>query len=100
LARNLLAAGDTALPAFDSGVAGALARLSHGLSSFEIDQLSRVVEEGGRVQIQYRSASGAITTRVIDDPELNESVLYAWCELRQDERVFSVSRILSVAPVG
>jgi predicted DNA-binding transcriptional regulator YafY len=35
---------------------------------------------------------------VIRDPELVGSVVDAWCELRQDERVFSVSGMLSVAP--
>jgi len=26
-------------------------------------------------------------------------MLYAWCELRQEERVFNPARIVSVAPV-
>lgn len=32
--------------------------------------------------------------------DLDGGMLYGWCELRQDDRVFNPSRILSVAPVG
>jgi hypothetical protein len=75
-----------------------LAEKAAGLASWELDHLADAVERGGRVEIDYRSASGARTRRVICDPELVGRALYAWCELRQDERVFTVSRILAVAP--
>jgi predicted DNA-binding transcriptional regulator YafY len=52
------------------------------------------------VRIEYVAASGATARRVIDDPDLDGRMLHAWCELRQDERVFSVARIVSVTPVG
>lgn len=63
----------------------------------QLGMLSRALDRGGRVAITYRSASGAVTQRVIRDPELVGSVVEAWCELRQDERVFTVSRLISVA---
>jgi predicted DNA-binding transcriptional regulator YafY len=83
-----------------SGTTAVLARSALELTPDEIDHLAAAVEDGGRVRITYCAASGAVTRRVIRDPELDGGMLYAWCELRQDERVFAVSRILSVAPAG
>jgi hypothetical protein len=99
IAERLLSAGEVGVPEF-TGVASVVARQAPGLGPDEIDRLAAAVEEGGRVRIEYRAASGSITRRVIQDPDLDEGMLYAWCELRQDERVFAVSRILSVAPAG
>jgi len=100
LARALLDARDTGLPTVPSRVADELARSAHQLAPAEIDWLTAAIEDGGRVRIEYVSASGATTRRVIDDPDLDGGMLYAWCELRQDERVFNPSRILSVAPIA
>ena len=100
LARQLLAGGVPDPPAPDSGLARELARSAPQLSWSELDQLTHAVEEGGRVRIQYRSGSGAVTRRVIADPSLEAGMVYAWCELRQDERVFTPGRILSVTAVG
>jgi predicted DNA-binding transcriptional regulator YafY len=36
---------------------------------------------------------------VIEELDLDGPWIEAWCTLRSDERVFSVSRILSVSPV-
>jgi hypothetical protein len=99
VARGLLERRDTGLPAPSSEIAHELALSAAQLSAVEIDWLVAAVEDGGRVRIEYRSSAGALTRRVIDDPDLDGGLLYAWCELRQDERVFSPSRILSVAPV-
>ena len=96
LAERLLIAGDVDLP-LPSGTAAALAHAAPYLTPDEIDRLAGAIEDGGRLRIQYRAASGAVTRRVIRDPDLDGGMLYAWCELREDERVFSVARILSVA---
>jgi hypothetical protein len=99
VARGLLARRDTGLPQPSSGIAHRLAVAAGQLSAAEIDWLAAAVEDGGRVVIEYRSGTGAVTRRVIDDLDLDDGLLHAWCELRQDDRVFSPSRILSVAPV-
>ena len=100
LARELLRRGDTAAPAPDSAVGRELARSASHLAPAELDRLTTAVEDGGRVRIEYLSGEGALTRRVICDPELDGGMLYAWCELRSDERVFAVSRILAVSPAG
>jgi hypothetical protein len=97
VAARLIADGDLDLPAA-SPIAALLARAATELSAGEVDQLAHAVENGGRLRITYCAASGAITDRVICDPDLDQGMLYAWCELRQDERVFAIARILSVAP--
>jgi predicted DNA-binding transcriptional regulator YafY len=66
----------------------------------QLGLLSDALQKGGRVAITYRAASGAVTQRVIRDPELVGSLIEAWCELRQDERMFTPSRLLSVAPTS
>lgn len=100
LAEKLLAEGVTAAPRPRSGVSARLLALGGHLRVTEADDLARVIEGGGRVRIEYRSASGACTSRVIGDPQLVGSDIYAWCELRNGERAFTVSRILSVDPLG
>jgi hypothetical protein len=76
-----------------------LARLNPRLPDQQIRQLAHAIDTQSRVQIEYHSSSGAITDRIIAEPELAGSVLDAWCELRQDERMFTVSRIKRVRPV-
>ena len=49
--------------------------------------------------ITYRSSTGGITTRMISDIEMVNGLMYAWCHLRDDDRVFSIDRIQAVAPV-
>jgi Helicase conserved C-terminal domain len=98
LAAELLQRGATADSAPESAVGRDLARAAAHLGPAELDRLTTAVEDGGRVLIDYVSGAGALTRRVICDPELDGDLLYAWCELRDDERVFAVSRILSVSP--
>jgi hypothetical protein len=95
VAQRLVASGDIGLPAA-SPTAARLARAAPLLSADEVDQLAHTLENGGRLQITYCAASGAVTHRVVRDPDLEDGMLYAWCELRRDERVFTVARILSV----
>ncbi len=77
----------------------ALRELHTSLSPAELRQLADAIDTRGRVLIDYRSKSGGRTTRVISDVELTGQAIYAWCELRSDDRFFAVSRILSVAAV-
>lgn len=69
------------------------------LASAEIRLLAHAVDTQSRVQIDYVSSTGGRTRRVIDQPELSGGSLYAWCELRRDDRIFTAARIESVAPV-
>jgi len=50
------------------------------------------------VKITYRDAGGEVTQRVIEPLSIDGHVLEAWCHLRDDERVFALSRISSVVP--
>lgn len=73
-----------------------LFRLAKSLSVPEIRQLAHAIDAKSRVCIDYVSAGGGATRRIIDQPELVGGSLYAWCELRADDRIFTVSRIQSV----
>lgn len=73
--------------------------LAKSLSTTEIRQLAHALDTGSRVGIEYESASGRRTRRVIDQPELSGPNVFAWCELRNDDRVFTVSRIRAVTPI-
>jgi hypothetical protein len=71
-----------------------------GIDLVQQRQLAYAIDQQLPVKITYRSASGGITTRVISDIEMINGLLYAWCHLRDDDRVFSIDRIQDVAPVG
>ena len=55
---------------------------------------------GGAVVLTYRSSSGRITTRAVSELRLRGRTLVAWCHLREDERAFSLERVLEVQPAG
>jgi predicted DNA-binding transcriptional regulator YafY len=76
-----------------------LSQLAKSLSPPEIRQLAHAIDTKSRVRIDYISATGGASRRVIDQPELVGGSLYAWCELRGDDRIFTVNRIQSVAAV-
>ena len=62
-------------------------------------QLAFAIDHQVPVSITYQAASGGTTTRTISDIELINGMMYAWCHLRDDERVFSVDRVQAVVPV-
>jgi hypothetical protein len=96
LARTLLVGTDTVAPA----VSATLRRLrATALTPTEARLLAHAVDNGGPVRIEYRSQSGGVTRRVIEDAVLDDGSLMAWCRLRDDERRFSLNGILSVTPV-
>lgn len=71
---------------------------ARNLSGSEIRQLAHAIDQQGRVLIDYESGAGKLTRRVVSGGQLIAGSLFAWCELRDDERVFTVSRIRAVMP--
>ncbi len=63
-------------------------------------QLAYAMEHQLPVRITYQSSTGGVTTRTISDIELVAGLMYAWCHLRDDERVFAVDRVQAVLPVN
>lgn len=55
---------------------------------------------GGAVVLTYRSSSGRITTRAVSELRFRGRTLVGWCHLREDERAFSLERVLEVQPAG
>lgn len=47
--------------------------------------------------IGYESNTGSHTRRAISAADLSGGSLFAYCHLRNDERVFTVARVRSVA---
>ena len=70
------------------------------LDPVEQRQLAFAIDNQAPVRITYQSSSGGVTTRTISDIELVAGLLYAWCHLRDDERVFAVDRVQAVLPVN
>jgi XPB/Ssl2-like helicase family protein len=69
------------------------------LSPAEQRLLAHAIERHEPVLIEYISAGGTRTTRIIEPEHLNPPMLVAWCQLRDAERHFLLSSITSVAPV-
>jgi hypothetical protein len=69
------------------------------LDPVERRQLAFAIENQAPVTITYTSSTGGTTARTISDIELVNGLMYAWCHLREDERVFSVDRVQTVRPV-
>ncbi|MCE7082924.1 WYL domain-containing protein [Streptomyces sp. ST2-7A] len=69
-----------------------------GLSPDECRRLAHAVDEDEPITITYRAASGAVTIRTISELELDPPHLYAWCHLRESDRVFALSRIREIRP--
>jgi hypothetical protein len=80
----------------DRHLVSAIRRANRTLSEPEIDTLAEALLAGQAVRIRYRSASSALTERVVSDLELSGQLLEGWCHLRNAERVFRLSEILSV----
>ena len=63
-------------------------------------QLAFAIDNQAPVRITYRSSTGGVTTRTISDIELVAGLMYAWCHLRDDERVFALDRVQAVLPAS
>ncbi|MGW5640458.1 helicase-associated domain-containing protein, partial [Streptomyces sp. NPDC003832] len=68
------------------------------LSLANVRQLAHAMTENRAVTIDYVAASGRRTARTISELDLDPPYLYAWCHLREDDRVFALSRIRGVRP--
>lgn len=89
-------------PAIDEplDVSGELAERAGHLGAGERRLLAHAIETSQPVRIHYTNAQGNSTVRVIDSAELIGEHLVAWCQLRDDERMFALHRIGSVAPAS
>lgn len=68
------------------------------LSLTDVRQLAHAVNTGQAITIEYDAASGGHSVRSVSELVLDPPYLHAWCHLRNDERVFTLSRIASVMP--
>jgi hypothetical protein len=75
-----------------------IAGCARQLSLTDVRQLAHAVNEGQAISIEYVAASGSRTVRTLSELDLDPPYLYAWCHLRDAERVFSLSRIHAVMP--
>ncbi|MFE7804162.1 helicase C-terminal domain-containing protein [Streptomyces sp. NPDC057430] len=106
LATRLLAAPATAPePApFEGGVPFAtdteeiVAGWTKRLPYTDVRQLAHAIDAGQAITVEYVAASGNRTVRTLSRLELDPPHLEAWCHLREDERVFTLSRIHGVMP--
>ncbi|OLZ68587.1 hypothetical protein AV521_20825 [Streptomyces sp. IMTB 2501] len=68
------------------------------LSPADVRQLAHAIDEGQAVTIEYVASSGSRSVRTPSELDLDPPYLYAWCHLRSDERVFTLSRVHGVMP--
>ncbi len=83
---------------FDTDTEEIIADHAIRLSLTDVRQLAHAVAEGQAITIEYVAASGSRTVRSLSELELDPPYLHAWCHLRDDERMFALSRIRSVMP--
>jgi hypothetical protein len=88
---------DDASP-FGTGTEEIIAGYAHRLSVADVRQLAHAVDTGQAITIEYDAASGGHSVRSLSELALDPPYLYAWCHLRDDDRVFTLSRIGSVMP--
>jgi hypothetical protein len=107
LAARLLAAPDRApdpdplggVP-FATDTEEILTEYAKQLPATDIRQLAHAIHENEPITIEYVATSGNHTVRTVSDIDFDPPYLHAWCHLRDDERVFSLSRIQGVMPAG
>ncbi|WP_323137836.1 helicase-associated domain-containing protein [Streptomyces sp. NBC_01433] len=106
LAARLRAAPPT-LPApdpFGTGVPYAtdteeiVAGYAKNLAYSDVRRLAHAFDAGTAITVEYVAASGNRTVRTLSELVLDPPYLYAWCHLRDDERVFTLSRVHGVMP--
>ncbi|WP_415947236.1 helicase-associated domain-containing protein [Streptomyces sp. KLOTTS4A1] len=68
------------------------------LSYSDVRQLAHALDAGTAITVEYIAATGSRTIRTLSRLALDPPYLEAWCHLREDERVFTLSRIYSVMP--
>ncbi|MGE7385117.1 helicase C-terminal domain-containing protein [Streptomyces sp. NPDC004126] len=75
-------------------VAGWAKRLPYS----DVRRLAHAIDAGQAITVEYVAASGNRTVRTLSRLALDPPYLEAWCHLRDDERVFTLSRIHGVMP--
>ncbi|WP_406151849.1 WYL domain-containing protein [Streptomyces sp. NBC_01012] len=62
----------------------------------DVRQLAHAIDAGAPITVDYVATSGNRTVRTLSRLELDPPYLEAWCHLREDDRVFTLSRIHGV----
>ncbi|MFI9269691.1 helicase-associated domain-containing protein [Kitasatospora sp. NPDC052896] len=75
-----------------------IAGYARDLSFTDVRQLAHAVDGGAAITIEYVATSGNTTVRTLSRLDLDPPYLHAWCHLRDDERLFTISRIHGVMP--
>ncbi|WP_407912909.1 helicase C-terminal domain-containing protein [Kitasatospora sp. NE20-6] len=75
-----------------------IAGYARNLTFTDVRQLTHAVDKGQPITIEYVATSGSTTVRTLSRLELDAPYLHAWCHLRDDERMFTISRIHGVMP--
>ncbi|WUH24029.1 helicase-associated domain-containing protein [Streptomyces sp. NBC_00448] len=86
--------------AFETDTEEIIAGYADRLSLTDVRQLAHAVDTGQVITIEYDAASGGHSVRSVSELALDPPWLRAWCHLRDDERVFTLSRIASVMPAS
>ncbi|MFH9688306.1 hypothetical protein ACH4LE_18610 [Streptomyces sp. NPDC017413] len=68
------------------------------LAYSDVRQLAHTIDAGTAITVEYVAASGNRTVRTLSELVLDPPYLHAWCQLRDDERAFTLSRIHGVMP--
>ncbi|MFE7299305.1 helicase-associated domain-containing protein [Streptomyces sp. NPDC057579] len=76
-----------------------LACYAKALNLTDIRQLAHAIHEHEPITVEYLAVSGNRTIRTVSELELDPPLLSAYCHLREDQRVFTLSRIQAVMPV-
>ncbi|MEU2285402.1 helicase C-terminal domain-containing protein [Streptomyces sp. NPDC013178] len=83
-------------PAFATDTEEIVAGWAKRLPYSDVRQLAHAIDAGEPITVEYVAASGNRTVRTLSRLMLDPPYLEAWCHLRDDERVFTLSRIQSV----
>ncbi|MCG6494463.1 helicase C-terminal domain-containing protein [Kitasatospora sp. A2-31] len=83
---------------YDSDTEEIIAGYARNLSFTDVRQLAHAVDRGRPITVEYVATSGSTTVRTLSRLELDAPYLHAWCHLRDDERMFTLSRIHGVMP--
>ncbi|MFE7591244.1 helicase C-terminal domain-containing protein [Kitasatospora sp. NPDC057512] len=83
---------------YDSDTEEIIAGYARNLSFTDVRQLAHAVNDGQAITIEYVATSGNTTFRTLSQLALDAPYLHAWCHLRNDDRVFTISRIHGVMP--
>ena len=97
LANTLLARADKTVPAISATLL-AVRRGAPQLTAGEARLLAHALDTGTSVRIDYLSSTGSTTSRIIEELELDHGAIEAWCRLRDDQRRFTLTGILAIAP--